>query len=42
MTIPTKNKTVIKGCYNKGEEQFIADYFIRYGCDLKSVKPESL
>ncbi|NYC86010.1 putative DNA-binding transcriptional regulator YafY [Clostridium beijerinckii] len=25
-----------------GEEEFISDYFLRYGTSIKSVKPQSL
>ncbi|TVY04164.1 helix-turn-helix transcriptional regulator [Cohnella terricola] len=42
MKIENGNKTVIKGFYNQGEEEFIADYFMRYGHYVMSVKPESL
>ncbi|WP_232697539.1 helix-turn-helix transcriptional regulator [Brevibacillus daliensis] len=42
MKIENGNRTVIKGFYNQGEEDFIADYFIRYGNYVISVKPESL
>lgn len=42
MKIEYGNKTVIKGFYNPGEEEFIANYFMRYGNDVISVKPESL
>lgn len=34
--------TVIKGFYNPGEEEFMADYFIRFGHAVKSVKPVAL
>ncbi|MEG1066879.1 MAG: WYL domain-containing protein, partial [Erysipelotrichaceae bacterium] len=33
---------IIKGFYNKGEEQFIADYFIKYGTLTKSIHPIQL
>ncbi|UNK16027.1 YafY family transcriptional regulator [Paenibacillus sp. N3/727] len=42
MKIENGNKTVIKGFYNQGEEEFIANYFMRYGNYVISVKPESL
>lgn len=42
MSLHSGKKTVIRGCYNPGEEEFIADYFLRYGCSVVSVKPESL
>lgn len=42
MTLKTGNKAVIKGFYNPGEEEFIADYFMRYGHYVISVKPQSL
>lgn len=42
MKIENGNKTVIKGFYNLGEEEFIANYFMRYGNYVISVKPESL
>ncbi|MCY9517413.1 helix-turn-helix transcriptional regulator [Paenibacillus apiarius] len=42
MTIENGNKTIIKGFYNLEEEEFIADYFMRYGNYVISVKPESL
>ncbi|AJS58608.1 helix-turn-helix transcriptional regulator [Paenibacillus sp. IHBB 10380] len=42
MKIENGNKTVIKGFYNLGEEEFIASYFMRYGNYVISVKPESL
>lgn len=32
----------IRGFYNKGEENFIASYFIRYGKSILSVQPEEL
>ncbi|MGG4393152.1 WYL domain-containing protein [Paenibacillus thiaminolyticus] len=40
--IENGHKTVIKGFYNPGEEKFIADYFMKYGDHVVSVKPESL
>ncbi|KKO55387.1 helix-turn-helix transcriptional regulator [Paenibacillus sp. DMB20] len=42
MKIENGRKTVINGFYNPGEEEFIADYFMRYGNHVVSVKPESL
>ncbi|GAB6991831.1 helix-turn-helix transcriptional regulator [Paenibacillus pini] len=42
MTIEHGTKTVIKGFYNPGEEDFIADYVMRFGQSVISVKPESL
>ena len=42
MKIENGHKTVIKGFYNPEEVEFIADYFIRYGNHVVSVKPESL
>lgn len=42
MKIESGTKTLIKGFYNLGEEEFIANYFIRYGSSVTSVKPESL
>ncbi|MDK8183357.1 YafY family protein [Paenibacillus sp. UMB4589-SE434] len=42
MKIENGNRTVIKGFYNQGEEEFIANYFMRYGNYVVSVKPESL
>lgn len=42
MTIESGNRTTIKGFYNLGEEEFIADYFMRYGNHVISVKPDSL
>ncbi|WP_285397711.1 YafY family protein [Lysinibacillus sp. fls2-241-R2A-57] len=42
MKIEIGNKTVVKGFYNPGEEEFIANYFMRYGHDVISVKPASL
>lgn len=34
--------TVIKGFYNPGEEEFLANYFMRYGQYVRAVKPEAL
>ncbi len=42
MKIEIGTKTVVKGFYNSGEEDFIANYFMRYGQSVISVKPESL
>ncbi|MFS8214604.1 helix-turn-helix transcriptional regulator [Paenibacillus polymyxa] len=42
MKIENGDKTVIKGFYNPGEEEFIAQYLMRYGHYVRSVKPESL
>ncbi|MCG7409568.1 YafY family transcriptional regulator [Paenibacillus sp. ACRRX] len=42
MKIENGNRTVIKGFYNQGEEEFIANYFMRYGNYVVSIKPESL
>lgn len=42
MKLEYGNKTVIKGFYNMGEEEFIANYLMRYGHYVISVKPESL
>ncbi|HEY2495134.1 MAG TPA: YafY family protein [Paenibacillus sp.] len=42
MKLENGNKTVIKGFYNLGEEEFIANYLMRYGHYVISVKPESL
>jgi predicted DNA-binding transcriptional regulator YafY len=42
MQLETGDKTVITGFYNPVEEEFIADYFIRFGEDVVSVKPASL
>lgn len=42
MNIEIGNRTVIRGFYNPGEESFIADYFIKFGNQVVSVKPESL
>ena len=35
-------KPIIKGHYNKNEEDFISNYFITYGGALLSIKPEGL
>ena len=42
MEIEAGSKTVIKGFYNPGEEDFLANYFMRYGQYVRAVKPESL
>ncbi|MDQ0050461.1 putative DNA-binding transcriptional regulator YafY [Paenibacillus polymyxa] len=42
MKIELGHTTVIKGFYNPGEEEFIANYFMKYGHYVRSVKPESL
>jgi len=42
MKLEIGHKTVIKGFYNPGEEEFIANYFMRYGNSVLSVSPESL
>lgn len=42
MSLEMGDKTVIKGFYNPGEEEFMADYFMRYGRSVVSVKPDSL
>lgn len=42
MKIEVGEKTIIKGFFNIGEEDFISDYFLRYGTYIKSVKPYSL
>lgn len=42
MKMENGSRTVISGFYNSGEEAFIADYFMRYGNYVVSVKPESL
>ena len=33
---------IVKGFYNRGEEAFIAQYFIGYGENVLSVKPAAL
>ncbi|MEY9974673.1 putative DNA-binding transcriptional regulator YafY [Lysinibacillus sp. RC46] len=40
--IEISTKTVVKGFFNPGEEEFIANYFMRYGHYVIAVKPESL
>ncbi|MNO90115.1 HTH domain protein [compost metagenome] len=42
MEIEAGSRTVIKGYYNPGEEAFLANYFMRYGLAVLSVKPEPL
>lgn len=42
MKIANGSRTVISGFYNPGEEVFIADYFMKFGSHVKSVKPDSL
>ncbi|MEK4234883.1 helix-turn-helix transcriptional regulator [Paenibacillus sp. FSL H7-0714] len=42
MKIEAGPKTVIKGFYNLGEEEFLANYFMRYGQYVRAVKPEGL
>lgn len=42
MHLEAGDKTIIKGFYNPEEEEFIADYFIRFGKDIVSVKPDTL
>ncbi len=42
MKIELGKNTIIKGVYNIGEEDFISNYFLRYGTYVKSVKPQSL
>ncbi|MFE3576361.1 helix-turn-helix transcriptional regulator [Lysinibacillus sp. NPDC059133] len=42
MKLEIGDKTVVKGFYNPGEEEFIANYFMRYGHSVISVRPESL
>lgn len=42
INIECGSKTIIRGFYNLGEEEFISNYFIRYGSYITSVKPESL
>lgn len=37
-----QGKHIIRGFYNKGEERFIASYFLAYGEALTSVQPPSL
>ncbi|WP_338754477.1 YafY family protein [Bacillus sp. FJAT-52991] len=42
MKIEIGHKTVVKGFYNPREEEFIANYFLKYGHSVISVKPDSL
>ncbi|MCU6708879.1 YafY family transcriptional regulator [Paenibacillus sp. J5C_2022] len=42
MKMESGDGTFIKGFYNPGEEEFLADYMMRYGQNVVSVKPESL
>lgn len=42
MRLESGNKNIIKGFYNPGEKDFLADYFMRFGHYVISVKPESL
>lgn len=42
MKLEDGDKLLIKGFYNLSEEDFIANYFIRYSNYVISVKPESL
>ncbi|WP_458119018.1 helix-turn-helix transcriptional regulator [Paenibacillus sp. Z6-24] len=42
MRLETGEQTVIRGCYNPGEEEFITDYFIRYGQHILSIQPDAL
>lgn len=42
MELEVGKKTIIKGFYNEGEENFISDYFLRYGTSIKSIEPPSL
>lgn len=37
-----QGRCVIRGFYNKGEEKFIANYFIAYGDNLLSIQPTAL
>ncbi len=36
------NKPYIKGFYNIGEEHFIANYFLNYGCEILKIHPPLL
>lgn len=40
--ITVNGEYIIKGFYNKGEEKFIADYFISYGKLIQSIYPIQL
>ncbi len=42
MKLEVGEKTIIKGFFNRGEEEFISDYILRYGTSVKSVKPHWL
>ena len=42
MKIELGDRTVIRGFYSPGEEMFIADYFLKFGQHVVSVKPVSL
>ncbi|USG66553.1 YafY family transcriptional regulator [Brevibacillus ruminantium] len=42
MKLESGDKTIITGFYHPGEEEFITSYFMRYGNQVRSVKPESL
>lgn len=35
-------KYIIRGFYNKGEEDFISNYFLRYGKTIRSINPVEL
>lgn len=37
-----QGRCVIRGFYNKGEEKFIADYFIAYGENILTIRPTAL
>ncbi|WP_046227970.1 helix-turn-helix transcriptional regulator [Paenibacillus dauci] len=42
MHLEIDEETVIHGFYHPGEEDFITDYFIRYGQHIQSVQPDTL
>ncbi|WP_374966353.1 helix-turn-helix transcriptional regulator [Lysinibacillus sp. RS5] len=42
MKLEIGSKTVVKGFYNPHEEEFIANYFLKYGHHVLTVKPDSL
>jgi predicted DNA-binding transcriptional regulator YafY len=43
MTLHSENnKHYIRGFYNSGEENFIANYFMGYGTHILSAKPQTL
>ena len=42
MKLEIGSKTVVKGFYNPREEKFIANYFLKYGHHVLTVKPDSL